>query len=221
MLGGALVLGGLAANVMIKERRKARKVPAVAGKSDVNPNIPDVETGKTSKDSGGGGIGIGGGGGGGGSGGGGGGGDGSHSASKNHHHRRDSRGHSESFSDASPHGTVAGGGGGCIAAGGGASDRVLSAAIKDNINRSYHQEQRQEQKHQNGFAGNGHVQDGLLQSWRPRLGKRFSPWRAAAEGPPAGDNNSGSKAMFGERGDGRAMEPLLVSNGRSSVSSGQ
>lgn len=166
-----MVLGGLAANVMIKERRKARRAaaPAVAGvleaKLAAGPDGTDVESG-TIGEEGAGAAGVG----------------------------------------------VGADGGGGVAAG-----HARSAAAKGKRDRAYIQQQRQ-----NGAAGNGgdDIQDGLLQSWRPRLGGRLSPWRTAAEVPSAGDG-SGRAITFGDNGDGEATEPLLVSKGRGSSSSGR
>lgn len=178
VLGGALVLGGLAANVMIKERRKARKAPADAleGKSDARPDGTDVESGgKAGEDIAGGDIGgIG----------------GTDNGSlnggiKGTNSLRSPRVRPGSFSNPLP--------------------------AKDNKNRVHHQDEQQQK--------NGHVQDGPVPSWRPRLGGGFSPWRGRVAAVFSAGNGPSGIATFGGKIDHEAMEPLLVSNGRGAAGS--
>ena len=212
VLGGALVLGGLAANVMIKERRKAKKVPpptgaaALEGKAAANATSADddVESGGGGGKRDGSGVGAGGNVGGG---------------SKSH--GIDSRSRSEQCSSAFPATAIAGTGDG----GDRAACRVLPATPAEDIRDRVHNHKRKEKQQQNGRAGgNGHAQDGLLQSWRPTLMGPFSRWRgpAAAQDLTGGDDR-GRSVTFGAKvgAEGEAMQPLLVSKGRGSGSADQ
>ncbi|CAM9178286.1 unnamed protein product [Ectocarpus sp. 4 AP-2014] len=176
VLGGALVLGGLAANVMIKERRKATES---GRKPRSRENLPQlaINAGKVSKGDD--------------DGGGGGGDDGSttsigngssssYAAVGNHrHHSRSTKDPaSESLLPPSSAPLMTGGGGG---GGGGIS---VDTPI-DRLSSSTQKRQRHQQQHD---TATGHLKQGLLPSWRAaaasRSGWRFAPWRAAA-GVPA------------------------------------
>eukprot|EP00752_Nemacystus_decipiens_P008462 g7563.t1 len=218
VLGGALVLGGLAANVMIKERRKARKAPPAAGslgggREDASPNgAADLESGGGGeKDGGGGGgssgssIGVGADGGGGG------------------------KSHRNSWSRPGPLSTSSFPPSAAVVPGRVALKQSKDSR-KDRVNhqkrqeKQQHQQQQQQQQQQRiGSApGSGPAKAGLLQSWRPRLGRGFSNWRGpAAEDPTAGDGRGGKSIAFAARVEGEAMEPLLVSKGRGADSSDQ
>ncbi|CAN0521471.1 unnamed protein product, partial [Ectocarpus sp. 8 AP-2014] len=186
VLGGALVLGGLAANVMIKERRKATESGRKPRSHEILPQLA-VNAGKISKgEDGGSGVG-----------GGVGGGDGSTASIGNgtsssnsyaaaggnhrHHSRSTKDPASESLLPPSSAPLMTGGGGG---GGGGIS---VGNPI-DRLSSSNQKRQRHQQQHD---TTTGHLKQGLLPSWRAaaaaRSGWRFAPWRAAA-GVPARDS---------------------------------
>ncbi|CAN0122169.1 unnamed protein product [Ectocarpus sp. 13 AM-2016] len=188
VLGGALVLGGLVANVMIKERRKAIESGRKPRSHEILPQLA-VNAGKISKGDDGGS-----------------GGDGnddstasigngssssSYAAGGNHrHHSRSTKDPaSESLLPPSSAPLMTGGGGG-----GGGGGISVGTPI-DRLSSSNQKRQRNQQHHDTAI---GHLKQGLLPSWRAaaasRSGWRFAPWRAAAGVPVRESVTSGEGA---------------------------
>ncbi|CAN0140446.1 unnamed protein product [Ectocarpus sp. 12 AP-2014] len=170
VLGGALVLGGLAANVMIKERRKATESGRKPRSHEILPQLA-VNAGKISKGDDGG------------SGGddndgstasiGNGSSSSSYASGGNHrHHSRSTKDPaSESLLPPSSALLMTGSGGG---GGGGTS---VSTPI-DRLSSSNQKRQRHQQQHD---TATGHLKQGLLPSWRAAAASR-SGWRSMESG---------------------------------------
>lgn len=175
-----MVLGGLAANVMIKERRKATESGRKPRSHEILPQLA-VNAGKISKGD---------------DGGSGGGGDDGSTASignggssssyaaggGNHRH------HSRSTKDPASESLLPPSSAPLMTDGGGGGGGIRVGTPIDRLSSSNQKRQRHQQQHD---TATGHLKQGLLPSWRAaaaaRSGWRFAPWRAAA-GVPARDS---------------------------------